>query len=387
MMIDLDRLERAGDLKQDLIEFGLDHYPSEYQRALVGPGDGPEIDEALAIQRTDRFVLQHRLDNGKTVIDDFVARRTDLSDIDREMILAWRDVVEQPLRIIGRDGDAIVASGLIDDLRYRIHSNRGPAGLRGMRRRWFIVARLVPLGDDWLLTGSVGLYKPKETDLVYGLASQLALSAPELAFRNPELLESARRLDRRNRELFIRLFGDEVVLVAGRDLPDRMADYWRFHSDERVKEAGADSPSPASSPFTGHEWPEELLASDTVAVIYDEIDGLGYYADYGLVADTFAQPSLAKRKPHRRAVLGYLNDDSVEPHVIRRLADENPDNATTVFRTVLKRPDFDWLSDGDDLLRQRNKDYYRTEPTPRIAPLTPAVAEWARTRGRRRGSR
>ena len=35
--------------------------------------------------------------------------------------------------------------------------------------------------------------------------------------------------------------------------------------------------------------------------------------------------------------------------MIRRLADENPDNATTVFRTVLKRPDFDWLSDGEAL--------------------------------------
>ena len=50
-----------------------------------------ELAEADAIGITDRFVLQHRLPNGKTVLDEFLASRRDLTAAEREMLRGWRD--------------------------------------------------------------------------------------------------------------------------------------------------------------------------------------------------------------------------------------------------------------------------------------------------------
>jgi hypothetical protein len=72
-----------------------------------------------AVVGHDRFALQYRLPDGKTVVDRFVASRPDLDAADREMLLGWRDPVEGIFEIRGRDGDAIILLNLLDDLEYR----------------------------------------------------------------------------------------------------------------------------------------------------------------------------------------------------------------------------------------------------------------------------
>ena len=73
--------------------------------------------------------LQHRLPNGKTVVDQFVAGRPDLTAADREMLLGWRDPVEGIFEIRRKDRDALILLNLLDDLEYRVYSNMGPAAL------------------------------------------------------------------------------------------------------------------------------------------------------------------------------------------------------------------------------------------------------------------
>jgi hypothetical protein len=46
-------------------------------------GDG-KLDEAEAIRVIDRFALQYRLPDGKTVVDQFLATRPDLTATDRQ---------------------------------------------------------------------------------------------------------------------------------------------------------------------------------------------------------------------------------------------------------------------------------------------------------------
>lgn len=52
------------------------------------------MSEGEAIAVIDRFVLQHRLPNGKTVLDQFLAARPSLAAADREMLHGWRDPIE-----------------------------------------------------------------------------------------------------------------------------------------------------------------------------------------------------------------------------------------------------------------------------------------------------
>ena len=47
-----------------------------------------ELSEGEAIGVIDRFALQHRLPNGKTMLDQFLAGRPDLTAADREMLRA-----------------------------------------------------------------------------------------------------------------------------------------------------------------------------------------------------------------------------------------------------------------------------------------------------------
>src|SRR4051794_41514189 len=81
-----------------------------------------------------------------------------------------------------------------------------------------------------------------------------------------------------------------------------------------------------------------MVKSETVALIYDETDGIGFYAEFGLVAQAFTNPDLLRRRRWREHVLSYLHDDSVELMVLRRLAGRDPEKASIVLRRLLKRP-------------------------------------------------
>jgi len=88
------------------------------------------------------------------VVEHFVAERPGLPEEERALLLGWREVVEGSFRVRRRDGDALVAVNLVDELPYRVRSNRGPSALASMRRGTFVIARLVPVAGEWLLRGA-----------------------------------------------------------------------------------------------------------------------------------------------------------------------------------------------------------------------------------------
>jgi hypothetical protein len=147
-----------------------------------------ELSEGDAIGVIDRFALQHRLPNGKTVLDQFLGSRPDLTAADREMLRGWRDPVEGIFEIRRKDLDALVLLNLIDDLEYRAYSSMGPAAFRQLPRRGFVRARLVPIcpvPGAWLVSGSMSAYSKSGAAQIAQAALELATRLPELAYRNP----------------------------------------------------------------------------------------------------------------------------------------------------------------------------------------------------------
>jgi hypothetical protein len=69
-------------------------------------------------------------------------------------MLGWRDVVEGVFEIRERDGNAILGTNLIDELTYLIYSNAGSDGLAAIQPGCFLATRIVPFGDDWMLSGA-----------------------------------------------------------------------------------------------------------------------------------------------------------------------------------------------------------------------------------------
>ncbi len=379
MAVDAALLDRAGDLKGELVAFSRQpRYDRAFSEVLAQHGDGSEVlDEHRLMMLWDYFVLEHRLRNGRTIVEQFVDAHAELSRQEREMLLGWRDVVQGPFEVQRRDGPALIVVNLVDDLTYRVRSNMGTSVFRQMPRRSFLITRLVPLGEEWMLSGPTSVLRPAERDVAYRLAFEMSLRTPEAVYRNPEKLAKAWEIQRTDRQRFIGFFGADLVVVPGGQAQERLNEFYESCRDEvlRTTPGAARGGGGAAAPVV--ELPLDLVESETVALIYDEEDGLGFYAEFGLVEAAFADPDLVRRRRYREHVLSYLHDDSVEPMVLRRLADRDPDKASVLFGRLLKRPRFDWARDGEELLRTAKAAHFARVPRPRVSPLSERLAAYA----------
>lgn len=374
-MADVAILERAGGLKGELVAFSQQRrYGRAASEFLERYGSGlEEFDEQRLMLLWDCFVLEHKLANGRTVVEQFVAANPQLSEAEREMLLGWQDVVQGPFEVLRRDGPALVVQGLVDELTYRVRSNMGPGIFRRTPRGSFIIARLVAVGDEWMLSGPLTVLRAAERSIAYRLAMDMALRTPEAVFRNPEKLALAWEQQRTDRNRFVRFFGADLVVVPGEQAQDRVNAFYAFCREEILG-----GPEPDGVPAeVAVELPSGMVESETVALIYDETDGIGFYADFGLVEQAFTDPDLLRRRRWREHVLSYLHDDSVEPMVLRRLAERDPEKASVVFRRLLKRPRFEWSRDGEEMLREVKPGYYARPPRPRVSPVSERLAAFA----------
>jgi hypothetical protein len=374
---------RSGDRKHELVEFSREpRFEDAFQEAFERQfGEPATVDEEQFINFFDFFVLQYRLPDGRTVVEHFVAEHPQLPEEERAMLLGWRDVVEGIFRVQRRDGDALVAVNLVDELTYRVRSNRGPATLGSMRRGMFLITRLVPIGAEWLLSGASRVLPAASRDEAYRLAAELAAKHPALVFRNPERLEQGRQRQHEERRHFIDFFGSDLVVLSGEELVERMAAYWHFRMHE-VRDGQGRSAADhlrerygAAAQVPEFDLPAELSEADTVGVVYDEVEGNYFWAEFGLVQETFADPALAARRRHREAVLGYLEAPTISPLAFRRLAEPDPARASRVFRRVLKRPDFSWERDGEALLRQYKASWFEQPVLPSVTPISRTLSD------------
>jgi hypothetical protein len=123
------------------------------------------------------------------------------------------------------------------------------------------------------------------------------------------------------------------------------------------------------------ELPPELADAETVGVIYDEIDGLNFYNEYGMLRDLFADPALASDKRYADVLRGYLRAETIGPLPFRRLAAAHPQTVDAVFRKILRQPHFAWAEHGEALLRRRKPWYYEREPRPDRAVIGARLGE------------
>jgi SEC-C motif len=375
-------IERSGDLKQDLVRFARG---SRFRRALIEARmlrfpPGSAVNDADFVSFLDWFILQHRLPDGRVVVDHFVAAHPELPEAERNMLLGWKDVVEGIFRAERREGDALILANLIDELTYPVYSNMGPDVFSRVPAGAYLITRLAPVEDAWLISGHSRLYPASDRAEVLRIAAELALQLPALSFRNPAKLEQAWELQREDRRDFIAFFGSDLVVIPGHELQERLRAYAHFKMYEVRNAKGRTAAELAEKeygqvpPLVVPELPEALLAAETVGVIYDEVEGINFFPEFGRVAETFASPDLVADDLYREAVLGYLRSPDIAPLPLRRLVERDLERANRVFRTALRQPHFSWERDGEALLRRYKASYFDRPPLPSITPVSDSLA-------------
>jgi hypothetical protein len=172
-------LERCSELKRRLVEFACSpRFSGQLDQALNEHATGPAASESDVTNVVDHFILQQSLADGRNVAEVFAAEHTGLTDDDRQVLLRWREVVVGVFEIREQAGDSITATSLGDERTYRIRANAGPASLGPMRPGCFMTARIVPVGDDWMLSGAQQLYAASERPAMLRLATELATGHP-----------------------------------------------------------------------------------------------------------------------------------------------------------------------------------------------------------------
>ena len=377
-----DLIDRAADLKGELLAFAeTPRFARRLKPLLVAAaGDEGVLDEATAVATFDHFALQHRLEDGRTVVERFVAqRRPRLADGEREMVLGWRDVVEGCFEVCGFDGDGVRLHNLIDDLVYPVYSNMGRGALSMLRTQMFVVGRIVPLHpatEAWLVSGHfVALPKSARKRAAKAALEQLA-GSPGLMRRNSTMLRQAWEMQAEQRAEFIAQVGSDLVILPPRQAQETVTEHY-----DRLRRQARQTPKWRKAPKTGPareelgRLPEALFDADTVALVYDEVEGLNLFPDFGRLDALFADPTLVRDRACLNQLGGYLRDDSVSPLAIRRLVSRHPDGADPVFRALLRKPGFSWARDGEKLLQRHKKRFLDLEPTPSVSVVGARLAD------------
>ncbi|WP_035864565.1 hypothetical protein [Kitasatospora cheerisanensis] len=377
-------IDRSAELKGELVAFGQSARFDRWLTPLLLEAAGPErwLDEAEAIRIIDHFLLRYRLPDGSTVVDRFVAGRRDLTGAEREMLLSWREPVEGVFEVRRKDGEAVVLLNLVDDLEYRTYSTLGRGAFRGVSKGGFLLVCLVPLqpdGGTWLISGAMEHHPRSSAAEIARAALHLAVSRPELVFRNPEKVEQGWQQMREDRAAFVEFSGTDELVLPPAEAADLLTAYYR----QRQESTAAAHPGRGRGERLPHpdlptvELSPELAEAETVGVIYDEVEGLNLYADYGMLRDLFTAPELAGRRKHQNLLRTYLREESITPLPIRRLVATHPGTADAVFRKLLRQPGFSWAEHGEELLRRRKPWYYAREPRPGVSVIGDRLAELA----------
>ena len=372
-------LDHCSDLKRQLVEFARSRrFSRQFDQALRAGSRGKAVDESEFINVIDHFILQRPLPGERTVVEAFVSAHPELAEADRQMLLGWRDVVEGVFEIRERDREAIIAVNLIDELTYRVYSNAGPVALASMEPGCFMIARIVPIGVGWMLSGTQRTFDASQRAALLQVAAELAAGYPRLVFRNPDKVTQGWELARKQRAIFIEFFGSDLIVVPGPEVASRMNGFLTWHTRRVLEEAdpaasSLDADVAARTP--AFSVPGDLASAPTVALAYDETEGLMFLANFVLVREAFESPGLAADSEHRQAVLGYLKADSISALPFRRLAGADTARASQLFQHLLKKPGFSWERDGEALLRKHKPWCFAAEPLPPVTPLSSELAK------------
>lgn len=372
-------VEVCARLKQELVAYTQQPRFSKQFKAALKKATDPYgvLDPSKAITAIDTLILQKKQPDGTTIVRRFAdQRRPAFSEKEKATLLRWQEVVEGCFEVRERLDGGLLLHNLLDDLLYPTWGTANADTLKPMKPKSFVVARVVPARADfdmWLFSGPQSAYARKDGPLLVEAAVETFLSDPRVMRRNTELMAMAWRRQAEERAAFIDFAGTDVVVGAPRSVRALLVEFYKLRQ-----------PSPSAAASYGHPAPrpedlaafsDEILASDSVAVVYDEAEGIHYFNDFAAAVEPFTVPAEQLTPARLTALRGYLAAESIPPFLFRRLAAEHPDSVDRVFAKLLGKKDFRWDRDGEAMLARKKPTFRHHEPTPSITVMPTRLEE------------
>ncbi len=315
---------------------------------------------------TGNFVYSYRFPDDLTVIDRFVSETSDLSEREKGIVLKWKDPVVGLFQVKRTLPDGFVAENLINEVDYTIKPTTIPQRLEQLARPGtFFRAKIIPASDsEYIFSGVQEFLDISEKEILKRVA-QLQMKHPQFAFRdNEERIRRGFELQKKDRELFIEFFGSDEVLTEGRKLPALAHEFMNYRLSKTEK------PLPEGYKPPEMSFPEGLLKSKDVGIVFDELSGQHYLVNYGLMLNIFQNPDESKIQRYREDILTYLKDSTISPHILRRLFFRYPQNAEFIIRKILDRPEFSLKKDFDPLMDEFKPSFRGKKIYPYILPMS-----------------
>lgn len=362
-----ETLTQMGDIKAALINFSR---RSEFRKNLkaalskqFGKPERPDSEQEW-VTFQDWFLLEYKLEGGKTIAQRFRERYENLmSDDVRELILGWGDVIEGLFEVKGKATDSLRMKNLVNEKEYEVFPTVSMVNLE-IKPGDFLLARIVPAKGFHIFSGSTAAIEwdgsQDQRAKIYKAAIDFQMGHPRLAFRgNEEKLQKSRESAQRQYEDFVNHVGYDEVFGTGRDILQKYQDFLDYLAfGKKDPESGQPialvyeqkTGKPYHSPRVN--MPEPLLHSQDVGMLCDPVEGFSFLIDYRRFIEVFQYPEQYLGKEETEdLVLGYLKSDSISDAPFRRVAKKFPHNFTDVITYYRDQEGF--FSDQiDDLMRE-----------------------------------
>lgn len=364
-------MDRAADLKTVLVEYAsTPGFAGRLSQAMdSASGHATELQDQFS-EAVESLLYQPGPDGREPLLDRYLRTNRNIAPEDRRIYEDWRDRnVYGVFRVDARRGAQLTLHNLIDELEYEAYATVGAEAISVIKRRGFIVTRLVPIEDVWTISGNLQMYGPENVAAARALAASLLQNYPTLSFHNPAKAEQGRKTVARYHAVFLDCFGSHVTSGTGTE----MITAYRAFLDACNEAMTAGNPEAGALARSAEQlapdgsFPPELTESDDVGLYHHPVKGLSFLVHYRLVEDAHRNPPTDADSPAAFHVLGYVEDPSIPAYVLEDLAEKYPSTVDSLYRTALSSPGFNWKNDGEKLLRRHKPESYRNMELPGIA--------------------
>ncbi len=363
-------IKRAYQVKTRLLEYGLSQFAPAYENIKEQIQANGEFTSDIEAALQDWFVLEHCLEDNRTVLSHFIENCPDQADI--QLAEQWGIVIHGIFHIRNHlPGNHFEMMNLVNDVVYTVAGN--PTEPLLLEKGEYIAARLLPHQDYHMFTGVIDKIPTRKKNEIYELVAEIQLQHPRMAFiDNIERIEMAYKIQQEEHHDFVTFFGDDEIILGGRELEEKMKEFYHYRFFQKKQQEGNTIAKVFQDryhqpPLPPHfEFLDNLQQEPDIGVIYDKTEGMVFLLRYGRFQDIFSRPDFKRIKNYKQILNAYLEDPHISSMPFKRMFEKYPEQAAQVFKTLLKRKKFDPIKDLNELIK-------RYKPMEQLLHLTPST--------------